>query len=56
MKIGRRSANQDDHHPNVCVAGSTAGDTRSATAELTLQRRGDELLDQLGLVREASRL
>jgi len=54
MKIDRRSANQDDH-PDVCVAVSTAGDTRSATAEPAPQRRGNELLDQLGLVPEASR-
>ena len=44
MKIGRRSASHDDH-PNLCVAGSTACDTRSATAEPVPQRRRDEPAD-----------
>ena len=55
MKIGRRSASHDDH-PNVRVAGSTACDTRSTTAEPVLQRHRDELLDQLGPVPDAGRL
>ena len=55
MKIGRRSASHDDH-PNLCVAGSTACDTRSATAEPVPQRRRDELLDQLGPVPGSGRL
>src|SRR5256885_5608546 len=55
MKIGRRPASHDDH-PNLCVAGSTACDTRSATAEPVPQRRRDELLDQLGPVPGSARL
>src|SRR2546428_11714670 len=55
MKIGRRSASHDDH-PNVGVAGSTACDTRSTTAEPVLQRHRDELLDQLRPGPDAGRL
>src|SRR5437588_4506378 len=52
MKIGRRSASQDDQS-NVCVAGSTACEVRSVTAEPVPQRSGNEQLDQLAPVPDA---
>src|SRR5438094_10337247 len=54
-KIARRSASQPDH-PSARAAGSTAGGTRSATAQPAPQCRWDDPGDQLGPVPGAGRL